>query len=46
VDLGRHAEALTAIDSYLSRTGDTFESEDVRRAFQLRAACQAAIASD
>ena len=46
VDLGRHAAALTAIDSYLSRTEDTFESEDVRRAFQLRAACQAAIASD
>jgi len=45
MNLGRHAEALIAIEGYLSRTLETFESEDVRRAFQLRAACQAAISS-
>lgn len=43
IDLGRHAEALVAIDAFLSRTGENFGSEDVRRAFQLRAACEAAL---
>ena len=43
IELGRHAEALTSIDTFLSSTEDTFNSQDVRRAFQLRAVCQAAL---
>jgi tetratricopeptide (TPR) repeat protein len=43
VELGRHAEALNSIDSFLSSTDKAFDSQDVRRAFRLRAACQAAI---
>ena len=43
LELGRHAEALSSIDFFLSSTDETFNSEDVRRAFQLRAACQAAL---
>ena len=45
IDLGRHAEALIAIESFISRTDQDFESADVRRAFRLRTACREAIAS-
>ena len=45
VELGRHAEALSSINSFLSSTDETFDSQDVRRAFQLRAACEAALDS-
>jgi len=43
VELGRHAEALSSIETFLSSTDATFDSKDVRRAFQLRAVCQDAI---
>lgn len=46
IDLGRHADALHAIDDYLSRTEANFDSEDVRRAFRLRTACREALATD
>ena len=45
IELGRHAEALSSIDAFLSSTEENFDSQDVRRAFQLRAACQAALDS-
>jgi len=43
VDLGRHSDALQAINHFLSLTEDPFDSQDVQRAFQLRTACEAAI---
>ena len=46
IELNRHEEALVAIDHYLSLTEEDFDSEDVRRAFQLKRACEAELASN
>ena len=46
IELNRHQEALVAIDHYLSLTEEDFDSEDVRRAFQLKRACEAELASN
>jgi tetratricopeptide (TPR) repeat protein len=44
IGLGRHADALVAINHFLTLTDASFDSEDVRHAFQLKSACEAAIA--
>jgi tetratricopeptide (TPR) repeat protein len=46
ISLGRHQDALIAIEHFLSLTDADFESEDVRHAFRLKSACEAAIASN
>jgi len=46
ISLGRHEEALIAIEHFLSLTDADFESDDVRHAFRLKSACEAAIASN
>ena len=45
LELGRHEEAMSSIDAFLSMTDAGFDSRDVKRAFQLRAACEAALAA-
>jgi tetratricopeptide (TPR) repeat protein len=46
IQLERHADALVAINHYLSLTDASFDSEDVQHAFRLKSACEAAISSN
>ena len=46
IGLERHAEALVAIEDFLRLTDASFDSADVRHAFQLKSACEAAVAAN
>lgn len=46
IQLERHADALIAINHFLSLTDADFGSKDVQHAFQLKSACEAAISSN